>query len=690
MRRPALAALMAAALFGCEARPQVPFGFAPGSARAQLALERSLTTRASSDRIRALHRELTAQPHPAGSARSRAVAERIAAHYRAAGLEDVRLTPYDVLVPEPREISVEFTGAESWRALSREPSSPEMTRDTDVPLAYHAFSASGSVTAPLVFAGAGTPENYEWLRRSGVDVRGRIVLVQSSGSYSYRGLAAFTAQTAGAAGILVSREPPVSSPPSLPPADLLLERGSILYDFIVPGDPLTPGWPSTRGARRIEASAAASMPAILSVPISARDARRALQALPGPTAPSWWGTSSGAPRQVGPGPGVRMRVAMDSALRTIWVVTGAIRGRENPDHLVILGNHHDSWVYGGVDPGTGTAALMELATLIGSLTADGWRPRRTLLFASWDGEELGLTGSTEWVEQHEVLLQNAVAYLNVDSAASGTRFTAGAVPSLLRVLAGAAGAVRDPLGRTSVGEAARGRLAQERGADARGEDDEVIESRLGGGSDYVPFVFRAGVPSAQLGFQGPFVAYHSASDTHAYVDRTADPGFRYTTALTAIAGIAGLRLADAETIPLDPSATASAVRRFVQELTARADSAHRAHLQRVEEAAGRLETAARRFAAERETALRSGVPAWHAVNTRLIRFERAFLDAEGLRGREWYKHLVHAPSASYAPEVLPGLRAGLESGRPGLTALEAERVCAALARAAAVLDDGTR
>ena len=266
----------------------------------------------------------------------------------------------------------------------------------------------------------------------------------------------------------------------------------------------------------------------------------------------------------------------DDGVRPIWTVTGAIRGSEQPDQMVIVGNHRDAWIYGGVDPSSGSAALVELARTLGALTRDGWRPKRTILFASWDAEEFTLTSSTEWGEEHEQKLgAGAVAYLNVDSAASGPHFAAAAVPSLNRLIAESAGVVRDPRLRIPIAAAARDRRTSERGALPTGASDELVNNKLGSGSDYTVFLNFLGIPVADLSFDGPYGVYHSVYDNHNWVSRVGDPGFRYHAALVSLWGVATLRLANAETLPIDPEAYAIRLRDFSMELRRRHASAHR-------------------------------------------------------------------------------------------------------------------
>ena len=706
----ALGAIISIAHHGCaRSRPPVPYGFARESGRAQLSLERRFLDLPDAERVRDTHRLLTLRPHPAGSPRDRELADWIAGQLSAAGLEDVQITTHVVLLPEAAEIAVELVAPRSWRASMRE---PPIDGDPDTAIAasaaglpFHAYSASGEVTAPAIYAGDGQAADYDWLARQGIDVRGRVVLVRHAGAQRYRGAAVWAAEQRGAAGVLMYPGMPDERgrhgervPAGGTRSESAIERGSVAYDFLVPGDPLTPGWPSIPGAKRIERSQAISLPRIPSIPLSAADARPILESLGGPPVPERMASDLVHAVRAGPGPAVvRMKVALAERVRPVWTVTGLLRGAGG--EVVVVGNHRDAWVYGGVDPSTGSAALIELARAFGELRRGGWHPRRSVLFASWDAEELALISSTEWGEQHAGWLRDrAIAYLNVDSAASGSRFVAGAVPSLMRVIAGAADAVRDPIGRVSVAAAARARWSADRGAAVQGRDGEVVEDRLGGGSDYAVFLNHLGVPSADLAFDGPLAVYHSAYDTHRFVAETADPGFRYTTALVKVWGIAALRLMEADAIPLDVQAAAAGVARYVEELArqltgpstgserGRAESRAGA-LDGLRQAAAGLERAAASFTAARDAALSSGdMNRVSDLNRRVIALERTFTDPSGLRGRPWYRHLIQAPDRSYAPRVLPGIADAIDARDPMALAAEAGRVSEALRRAAALLE----
>ena len=692
--------LLLAALAVAQRRESVPFGFTQAGADAQQRLEHRFLTLPDPDRLRAMHAFLADKPHIAGSPRDRELADWTARSFTEAGLEDVIISTHEVLLPWPLEVSVEMIAPRPWRASMREDpvhgDSYTHAAPEELGLPYHAYSASGEVTAEVVYAGSGNPADYDWLAAQGIDIRGRIALVRYSLPYSYRGFKALTAQQRGAAGILIYSDPADDGsgkgkvyPDGPWGPSSHIQRGAIVYDFMVPGDPLTPGWASLPGARRIDRAEATSLPRIISAPLSHKDARPILEALRGPLPPKSWRGGLPVEYRTGPGPArVKLRVKSDDGIRPIWTVTGMIRGSDQPNEVVIVGNHRDAWIYGGVDPSSGSAALMELARALGQLAREGWRPRRSILFASWDAEEFTLTSSTEWGEEHqEWLRSSAVAYLNVDSAASGTHFLAATVPSLNRLIAESAQAVRDPRLRIPIAAAARSRRAEERGALPSGTSDELVNNRLGSGSDYTVFLNFLGVPVADLTFDGPYGVYHSMYDNHNWVARIGDPGFRYHAALVRVWGIAALRLASADALPIDPLAYAERLQEFARDVRRRMQPRDAdATMKGVDAAIEMLRAEARRFNVRRDDALaRSDAAALNAVNGRLLRFERAFLAPEGIPGRPWYRHLVYAPKYTYAPELFPGISEAID-GKDGARAVEQGRKLSdAVQRAAAVL-----
>lgn len=700
------AACVAAALAQRTPAP-LPFGFTKASASLQQKLERRFLSLPDRARLQSTHAVYAAEPHLAGSPRDRALADWTAEAFTQAGLTDVTLATHEVLLPWPIETTVEMTAPHPWRASMREdpvPGDPYTeASEASLGLPYHAYSASGDVTADVVYAGSGNPADYTFLESQGVDIRGRIALVRYSVPYSYRGFKALTAEQRGAAGLLIYSDPADDGAgkgkvyPDGPWGPLShIQRGGIVYDFIVPGDPLTPGWASTAGARRIDRAEAASLPRIVSAPLSARDALPILKALGGPAAPTAWQGGLPVKYRTGPGPvRVRMRVRSDDRVRPIWTVTGMIRGSERPGELVILGNHRDAWIYGGVDPSSGSAALVELARALGTLAREGWRPRRSILLASWDAEEFTLTSSTEWGEEHRAaLLEGAVAYLNVDSAASGPHLAATAVPSLNRLLAECAQIVRDPKSRIPLAAAARERRARERGALPTGGGDALVNNRLGSGSDYTVFLNHLGVPVADLSFDGPYGVYHSVYDNHNWVSRIGDPGFLYHEALVRLWGLAALRLASADTLPLDLPAYAAGLGEFLEDLQnghavlIRKSAELRRALGTMTNAVAALSRAAQDLEDRRASALaRQDRAAGERINRQLLRFERAFLADSGIPGRPWYRHLVYAPKYTYAPEIFPGVAEALDAGDLRRAAREAGRLASAFQRAAATLAD---
>jgi N-acetylated-alpha-linked acidic dipeptidase len=674
-----------------SAAPRLPalFGFAAPSSAAERRIETQFLSLPSPARARDAHAFLTADPHVAGSPRDRVLAEWVRDRWREYGLEQVEIVEHQVLLPYATDVLVEMD-APRWRATLKEDAvagDPFSARDTGP--AYHAYSASGDVTAPVVYAGYGEPSDYEGLAQHGVDVKGKIVIVRHSIPYRYRGFKALTAEQHGAAGILIYSDPADDGDgkgavyPNGPwGPDSHVQRGGIAYDFLVPGDPLTPGWASEPGAPRIKASDAVSLPRIVSVPLSWRDARPILEALRGqdtsnsdtklrhqtPTPSSDTGRSSLTYRTGAGAAIVHMRVRNDDAIRPIWTVTGRITGADRPGQQIIVGNHRDAWVYGGVDPSSGTASLMELARSLGAIVKQGARPRRTIVFASWDAEEFALTSSTEWGEQHaRELTEHAVAYLNVDSSASGSEFKSMAVPALNRVVAESA---RDVLGLSE-------------------SDAGNIGNRLGSGSDYTVFLNFLGVPVIDMTFAGPYGVYHSVYDNHLWMQRFGDPRFLRHAAMTRVWGVMALRLANADILPLDYRATADRIREFVDEALARSTAPERAALQPLTAAVSRF-TASTDAARRRMTTLLAvdalDRPAAVRLDEALMKTERAFLDTAGLPGRPWYRHLLFAPRPSYAPEVLPGVTESMEAHDGRQLSTQVARLVSALGRAATILD----
>lgn len=708
----AVAAAVAAACGG-EAIERPLVGFSASAAAAEFAAEATLASVIDPASVDEHFRELTRLPHPAGSERTREIAEMIRDRFQEYGLDEVRLHRYDVLLPMPREVTVQMLEPVTYTPSLREdpyPIDPDTAQDPGP--TYLGMSASGEVTAPLIYAHSGNPEDYDWLESQGIDPAGKIVIVRYSVPYSYRGFKAWEAQRRGVKAMLVYSDPKEDGflkgevfPDGPWGPESHIQRGAITYDFIVPGDPLTPGWPSVEGAERIPVQEARSVPEIMAVPMSWRDAQPLLENLGGPEVPeSWRGGLPITYRAGGAGSVVRVKVDMDDGVRPIWVVEGRILGSEHPEQLVVLGNHHDAWVYGGVDPSSGTATMLELARGLGEMVRQGHRPKRTIVLGAWDAEEWHLTGSTEWGEQFaDELSEHAVAYLNVDSSTSGSNFNASGVASLNRLVIQTARDVADPGGEGSVLDAWRAANETGHTTTAAGapsgvvatDDLDLIANSLGSGSDYTVFLNHLGVPVVSMSFDGPYGVYHSMYDNYYRMTELVDPGLQYMTAMAELWGRMALRLANAEVLPYDFELYADRVDGFLDAIAQREDAAGldlEAARDRVEQWRAAGAELDRRVAAALEATVDGDD--LRDVNAVLVQVERQLLllarggdspaMAEGIPGRPWFRHALYAPRYTYAAMSLPGVTEALEAGDSVLVAQELQRLTDALERTVAM------
>jgi N-acetylated-alpha-linked acidic dipeptidase len=697
-----IAVVIAAAVLlpGAAPQGQVRFtGFTAAGTQAQRELEEKYKAIPSAEEARRQHRLFTAEPHPAGSAQNNELARYIADEWRKQGWEDVTIRRYDVLQSSPRKVEVEMVAPVRFTASLREDpydADPD-TKNPNVDGAYLGFSASGEVTAPLVYAHSGNPEDYELLKKHGIDVRGKIVIVRYSVPYSYRGFKALTAEKMGAAAILIYSDPAEDGhkrgavfPDGPWGPESHIQRGAITYDFLVAGDPLTPGWAALPDARRIPIEEARSVPKIIAVPLSWRDAKPLLENLDGPEAPKAW--QGGLPityRLGGERVRVRVKADMDTSVQPNYVVEARIRGAELPDEWVLMGNHRDAWVFGGVDPSSGSASMMELTRAFGELKKTGWRPRRTLIVCSWDGEEVALTGSTEWGEHFAAeLKQKLVAYLNVDSSASGPNFEGSAVASLAPLLVEVSRTLDDPSGK-SLYEAWRETRRRELKLNRPPRDSELVDTRIGSGSDHTVFLNHLGRPTVGLHFDGPYGVYHSMYDNFYWMNHFGDPGYRYHRLMSQLWGVLALRLANAELLPFDFEFYGQNVRQFVAELE-KANPAMRGKLdlaplrRRISE----FEAAGRELKRAAGRALAAG----GVARERAAEINRAILDAEtnwlhdaGIPGRPWFKHTLYAARYTYAHLELPGLTEAVEAGNWELARQQARILEQALERNARLL-----
>jgi N-acetylated-alpha-linked acidic dipeptidase len=657
-------------------------GFTPAHAAAEHQLESEFQSIPTPEKAREWHRTFTAEPHPAASVRNNQLADFVADSWRKQGWEDVTLRRYDVLHSRPRSVALEMTEPVQFTASLREDAydvDPD-TKNPAVSGAYFGYSASDEVSAELVYAHSGNPEDYDLLRKNGISVKGKIVLVRYSNPYSYRGFKALTAEREGAAALLIYSDPAEDGPtrgevfPDGPwGPESHIQRGAITYDYIVPGDPTTPGWASVPGAKHIAPEEARSLPKIPALPLSWRDAKPLLENMNGPEAPRDWRGALPITYRLTGAVKVHVKIDMDTSMQPYTVVEARIRGSELPDEWVLLGNHRDAWVYGGVDPSSGTASMMELTRSLGELKQRGIRPRRTVVVCSWDGEEYALTGSTEWGEQFaEDLKKKLVAYLNVDESVAGAATTAGpeglsfspsAVASLAPMLVEASRDVRAPSGQ-SLYEAWRATAKRDMKASAPPLDSALVETRIGSGSDHTVFLNHLGRPVINLGFTGDYGVYHSMYDDHYWMEHIGDPAFEYHVALTRIWGVVALRLANADLLPFDFGFNAAALEQFLRELEQKNKiEPRRLALKRLH---GRIAEFEKAGGALREAVARGLLTATvspqkiQRLNEALLQVESNWLDPAGIPGRPWFQHLLYSSRYTYAHLEFPGLTEAVE------------------------------
>jgi N-acetylated-alpha-linked acidic dipeptidase len=664
-------------LLGSFTTASLPYRAATKAHSRLSALEDRLLAAPSPERARQTLRTLTAKPHLAGTPEDYATALYVRDELQRAGF-DVELVEYEVYLPRPKSRRVEMTAPTKYRCALTEPALPE-DPDSASPLAvptFAAWSPSAKVEAPVVYVNYGLPRDYEVLEKLGVSVRGKIALARYG--ECYRGVKAQVAQEKGAVGLLVYSDPKDDGyvqgktyPDGPWRTDNCVQRGSYRAFTQPPGDPLTPGRPAKKGTPRL-APKDAGLPRIPIQPLSYRDALPILESLRGPAAPKEW--IGGLPIEYRIGNGetrVRMTLTMDYRLRTIWNVIGTLTGKDYPDEWILLGNHRDAWVYGAVDPSSGTTALLEVARAFGELRKTGWQPRRTIKLCSWDAEEYGLIGSTEWVEEHLAeLREKAVCYLNVDSAVSGDNFRASAVPSLWSVTKAVLRDVPDASGTRSLYDNWRAQDPQA---------PEVRFGKLGSGSDYAPFLQIAGIACLDMASTGSYGVYHSTYDSFRWMEKFGDPTFSRHAAMARGWALLAFRLAESHRIGLNLLDYAREIERLAQEL---AHEHPQLDATALLDAARDLTIAAEAFETEPDT------PATLATRNRLRRqFEGFLLAPEGLPKRYDARHVVYAPGvfSGYGAEVFSGVRYALTRNDAADVAQAMEQIVTALKKATRTL-----
>lgn len=669
-------------------------GFSATGTKSQSEIESKFKTIPSADEARKHHRFLTAEPHPAGSERNNELAHHLAELWQQQGWEEVTLRRYDVLNTFPREVSCEMITPIRYKATLREDSydaDPD-TKNPRVRSAYTGLSASGEVTAPVVYAHSGNPEDYDLLRKHGIDVKGKIVLVRYSNPYSYRGFKALTAERQGAAAMIVYSDPQEDGfkrgkvfPDGPWGPESHIQRGAITYDFIVPGDPLTPGWASVEGAKRIPIEQAVSVPKIVALPMSWRDAKHFLENMDGPEAPKDWQGGLPIKYRLGGAVTAHIKVDMDNSVKPNYVVEARIRGSEFPDEWIVLGNHRDAWEFGGVDPSSGTASMIEMSRALGDLKKQGIRPKRTIVICSWDGEEVGLTGSTEWGEQFaDELRTKAVAYINVDSSASGPNFRPDAVASLAPLIVEASRSLEAPSGNSLYQEWKTTRSREKKET----KDSRLVDTRIGSGSDHTVFLNFLGRPTIGLTFDGAYGVYHSMYDNYYWMNQFGDPGYRYHTLMSKLWGVLALRLANAEILPFDFAFYADNIKQFVEELQNGKDVKKHFDFKSLLARVAQFEAAGRALNHAIERGLADGKidsNLSQRINRRIMQVEANWLNPDGIPGRPWFKHILYAARYTYAHLELPGLTEAIERGDWKAAAEQGKILEAALAKNAALL-----
>ncbi|WP_165064265.1 M28 family metallopeptidase [Paludisphaera rhizosphaerae] len=741
-----LLALIARPLPGQE---PTPLGFSPAARAPHLDAERKAQAVPTADNARKWLRTITAEPHPAGSPADEKTAKFVRDRLVEWGWK-AEIVPYEVLLNQPS--APPTLGIDRPDALDLDIDEEPIATDKDSANSnafppFHGFGVSGSASGQVVYANYGKPEDFKQLEDLGIDVRDKIVLCRYGGLF--RGLKVLNAQRRGAKGILIYSDPGDDGfakgdvyPDGPFRPDSAVQRGSVQFLSLGPGDPSTPNGPSIAGAARLPIDVRFGFPlqfdeqvkeweaktglkrheyfaTIPSIPIGYRAANELLTRLAGANAPNGWQGGLPTAYHVGPGPAeATMTVSTEYKVRTIWNVIAVLPGSVEPDRWVMLGNHRDAWVHGAVDPGSGTAATLETCRALGKAVKDGWKPRRTILYASWDAEEYGLIGSTEWAEQFAADVdRKAALMLNVDSAVSGPELSASGVPSLRDLVLDAAATVTDartgrPLRDIWLSARRSGWVSSSplvladpfwarNGQPAKPLGFVPQMGPLGSGSDYTAFLDHLGVPAMDVDFSGKYGVYHSIYDDFNWMEKFGDPEFlTHATAARLYTAIL-MRAAGAEVLPFRFTAYADALRGYVDELRLM-------HVRQVRKAATppadenfeglpALADAVLAFDAEAR-ALDAALVAvanqdgarpekLEALNEALTRIERAFLLPEGLPGRTWFKHGVYAPglTTGYASWPLPAIREGIELNKPDLVKTGVPATVQAIARASAAI-----
>ncbi len=728
-----LATLAVAAIIssGQAADDEVLYGFTPASTKTQREWEGKFKAIPSPKIMRESMQRLSARPHHVGSPYDRENAEWILSRFQSWGL-DAHIEQFDVLFPTPKKLVVELLEPTHFVAKLHEPAVPgDPTSDqlTEQLPPYNAYSVDGDVTAPLVYVNYGIPRDYETLDRMGVSVKGAIVIARYG--KSWRGIKPKVAAEHGAVGCIIYSDPHEDGyfeGDTFPQGPMRnengVQRGSVADMPLYPGDPLTPGVASKGDVKRLDIKEARTITKIPVLPISYGDAKPLLAALKGRVAPEDFRGGLPITYHVGPGPAkVHLKVESNWDIKPIRNIIARIPGAVSPDQWIIRGNHHDAWVNGAADPLSGQVALLEEARSLSELVKQGWKPKRTIIFCAWDGEEPGLLGSTEWCEDHAAeLAAHAALYVNSDTNGRGFLGVEGS-HSLEKFTNGVARDIIDPEKKISVANRLKARLRISGNAEEMKEAKSRADFRIaamGSGSDYTAFIDHLGIASLDLGFHGEDRGgvYHSAYDDFYWYTHFSDTDFVFGKALAQMAGTMLMRFADADVLPYDFVDFADTMRRYGAEVKklvsdkqeeirernlaidqhlydAASDPRHPLaappkeavppflNFAPLDNALATLDRSAQRYAkaihsfASKSNGSNSEKLA--GLNARLIQTERRLTSPEGLPRRPWFKHLIYAPGfyTGYGVKTLPGVREGIEEHRYE----EADREIARVAKA---------
>jgi N-acetylated-alpha-linked acidic dipeptidase len=699
-----------------QAPPPSLAGYSATAAQTEQGWEGKFQSTIEAANIRGYDQHLSAYPHTAGTPQDRKNVEWILSKFKQFGW-DAHIETFYVLLPMPKERLVEMVAPATFRAKLEEPTirvDPTSSQHAEQLPTYNMYSGDGDVTAPLVYVNYGMKADYEQLERLGVSVKGAIVIARYGSGW--RGLKPKLAAQHGAVGCLIYSDPrddgywrgDVFPEGAWRPREGV-QRGSVMDMLQYPGDPLTPGIGATKNAKRLPLSQAKSVLKIPVLPLSYGDAQPLLAELKGPVAPPAWRGALPITYHVGPGPAkVHLVVKSSWDVKPIWDVIAKIQGSAYPDEWIVRGNHQDAWVNGAEDPLSGFSPELEEARAFGALVKQGWKPKRTLIYCAWDGEEEGLLGSTEWAEEHaNELRQHAAVYINSDSNGRGYLFTDGS-HSLQKFIDGVAAGVEDPEKNIPVEKRLRLYLIAHTPSneyrEALRRNADVRIAAMGSGSDYSAFIDHLGIASLDLGFQGESRGgiYHSIYDDFYWYTHFGDPNFIYGRALAQTVGSAAMRFADADLLPYDFTDASATVSRYVDQLrkdVAAGQEAAREQNRKIAEGVftattnprkryvtpptesvppyldfAPLENGAahlRRSAHEYQQALAraeaNGAAALdraslETVNETLIQSERMLTTPQGLPGRPWYEHVLYAPGlfTGYAANAIPGVRQEIE------------------------------